>query len=206
MAFQGLSHLAGLRVATPSMILRPLSPCDFDEFIRIHTISEERFAPWMPAPGPGETCADIFNRRLRASRVSDPGCQELRLAALLPGNRLAGLFSLTQIVGGVLQGAFASWYISADAMGIGLGTQGLAALLDAAFAPPPFGAGLHRVQANVIPWNHPSLRIAQKNGMRVEGLAPRYMKIGGHWRDHLMMAKLVEEHTFNFYPPGGIAQ
>lgn len=204
MSFTGLSHLKKLRITTPSMILRPLSTADFDEFIRIHTLSEERFGPWMPALRPGETYADLFERRLKASRVDEPGCTELRLSALLPGDRLAGIFSLTQVVGGVMLGAYASWYISADVMGAGLGTQGLAALMDTAFAPPPAGAGLHRVQANVIPWNQPSIRIALKNGFRVEGLAPRYMKIGGEWRDHLLMAKLSEEHVFNFHPSGGV--
>ena len=96
----------------------------------------------------------------------------------------------------VFQNAYASWSVSADVAGSGLGTEGAQALLDLAFLPHPEGLGLHRVQANIIPANHASIRIAEKTGFRYEGLAKRYLKIGGHWQDHAMYAKLSDEHTF----------
>jgi ribosomal-protein-alanine N-acetyltransferase len=52
------------------------------------------------------------------------------------------------------------------------------------------------VQANIIPGNLPSLRVAQKCGLRREGMAPRYLKIAGQWQDHVMTAKTIEEHDF----------
>ena len=44
-------------------------------------------------------------------------------------------------------------------------------MLDLAFVPEPAGLGLHRVQANIVPANGPSLRVAEKAGFRREGLA-----------------------------------
>ena len=82
----------------------------------------------------------------------------------------------------------------------GLATEGVIAMLDLAFAPEPAGLGLHRVQANIIPHNAPSLRVAEKAGFRREGLALAYLNIAGEWRDHLMFAKLADEHTLRFLP------
>ena len=71
-------------------------------------------------------------------------------------------------------------------------------MLDIAFAAEPRGLGLHRVQANVIPANPASLRVAEKAGMRLEGTAKRYLEIAGVWQDHHMFAKTAEEHTFRY--------
>jgi ribosomal-protein-alanine N-acetyltransferase len=68
------------------------------------------------------------------------------------------------------------------------------ALLDIAFAEVPEGLGLHRVQANIIPRNAPSLRIAEKVGLRRQGLALRCLGIAGQWEDHVMLAMTKEEH------------
>ena len=50
------------------------------------------------------------------------------------------------------------------------------------------------MQANIIPRNLPSIRLAERMGFRLEGLALKYLKIAGEWQDHLMFAKLVDEH------------
>jgi ribosomal-protein-alanine N-acetyltransferase len=121
---------------------------------------------------------------------------QCRLVGCLPDGRLAGFFSLSEIVGGVFQNAYAGWRVSADVAGRGLGTEGVLALLDMAFASRPAGLALHRVQANIIPTNAPSLRVAEKCGLRQEGYAMRYLKIAGRWQDHVMFARTAEEHRF----------
>ncbi len=78
-------------------------------------------------------------------------------------------------------------------MGEGLATEGVRALVSIAFAPEPDGLGLHRVQANIMPGNGASLRVAEKVGFRREGVARRYLRIAGEWEDHAMFALTVEE-------------
>ena len=60
---------------------------------------------------------------------------------------------------------------------------------------------LHRVEAACLPHNEASKGVLRKCGFRYEGLAQRYLKINGKWRDHMQFALLREE----FYPDlGGV--
>ena len=175
------------------MLLRVLTSDDASEFTRVLGVSRAEWAPWTPSAPAGSSDADIFEQELdRAVRGREAGTH-LRLAGFLDDGRLVGLFSLNEIVRGPFQSAYAAWSVSADRMRQGLGTEGVRALLDIAFDDPPGGLGLHRVQANVIPRNAPSLRIAEKVGLRREGLALRYLRIAGNWEDHVMLAVTREE-------------
>jgi ribosomal-protein-alanine N-acetyltransferase len=46
--------------------------------------------------------------------------------------------------------------------------------------------GLHRVEAACQPHNAASRRVLVKVGFAEEGLARRYLKIDGDWRDHVL--------------------
>jgi ribosomal-protein-alanine N-acetyltransferase len=52
--------------------------------------------------------------------------------------------------------------------------------------------GLHRIEANILPRNLRSLRVAEKLGFVNEGLSRRYLCINGVWEDHIHMALLNE--------------
>jgi [ribosomal protein S5]-alanine N-acetyltransferase len=176
------------------MLLRPSEPSDADELMRVFAVSTEEWAPWVPEPEGDPTPNEVIDRHIR--RVSDGAAAgtHLRLTGFLDDGRIAGLFSLNEIVRGAFWSAYAAWSVSADAMGRGLGTEGARALLDIAFTDGPGGLALHRVQANIIPSNARSLRIAEKLGLRREGVALRYLKIAGKWQDHVMFAMTREEY------------
>jgi len=52
---------------------------------------------------------------------------------------------------------------------------------------------LHRIEANIIPRNTPSLRVVEKLGFYNEGLAYKYLKINGRWEDHIHMVVLNDK-------------
>ncbi|MBL8764726.1 MAG: GNAT family N-acetyltransferase [Phycisphaerae bacterium] len=179
------------------LVLRPLRESDRDEFLRVREVSAEFLRPWSPRRQDGESPEEHFRSELARASDAHARAAGLRLAITMPGpesERLIGFLNLNNIVRGVFQSADAGWMLSADALGKGHATAALNGLLDVAFAPEPLGLGLHRVQANIIPENTRSLALAERCGFRREGLARAMLRIAGAWRDHVMTAKLAEEH------------
>jgi ribosomal-protein-alanine N-acetyltransferase len=185
-------------IRTPRLIVRPLSDGDRAVFLRMHELSRAFFAPWSPTVEAARSFDELFDGQLSRTTDGLRTGKDLRVAAFLDDGRLAGLFNLNNIVRGAFRNAYAGWKVGADVARQGVGTEGATALLDLAFEPPPKGLGLHRVQANAVPTNEASLALMRKLGMRYEGLAKRYLNIAGEWRDHVMYAKTVEEHTLTY--------
>jgi ribosomal-protein-alanine N-acetyltransferase len=176
------------------MLVRSLAMDDYDEFVRVHRISEEFFAPWSPLRS--GTYDDIFQAEMSKVEAGRRLGTHYRFVGMLDNGRIAGFFNLGEIVRGVFHNAYAGWKVNVEVARQGYATEGVSALLDFAFAPD--GAALHRIQANVIPTNTPSIRLAEKIGLRREGLAERYLEIAGVWQDHVMFARTAEEHRFTY--------
>ena len=64
---------------------------------------------------------------------------------------------------------------------------------------------LHRVEANIQPDNEASRRVAVANGFRLEGYSPRYLKIGGRWRDHERWCALADARPGDPERPAALA-
>lgn len=187
--------IAFTELRTERLLLRPLREEDRAAFIVYHEKSREHLRPWSPRMPDGVTLDQFFTQQLERSQRGLKDGTVLRLGAfMLAGNALIGMFNLNNIVRGVFECADAGWQVGVEHTGHYLATEGVWALLDVAFAPPPLGLGLHRVQANVIPQNTASLRVAEKCGFRREGLAEKMLRINGAWQDHVMHAKLATEH------------
>jgi ribosomal-protein-alanine N-acetyltransferase len=102
---------------------------------------------------------------------------------------LAGVVNLNEVVRGVFQSAYLGFYVHAAHAGQGVMTVGLEQVLKEAFTVH----GLHRLEANIQPRNSASLRLVRRLGFRREGFSPRYVKIGGRWRDHERWALTKED-------------
>ncbi len=182
-------------IQTARMVLRPLVEADREEFVRVHEVSREHFGAWSPAMPPGQTFEQYFLQQLERTAATERDGTGMRRVGVLVDGTIAGVFNLDQIFRGPFLNCYAGWKVCVEQCGRGLATEGVLGLLDAAFAPEPAGLGLHRVQANVIPSNGASLRVAEKCGFRREGLALRYLQIAGVWQDHVMFGKVAEEHV-----------
>ena len=153
--------------------LRDLAPDDCKEFLLVVRSSREFHRPWVYPP---ETRA-AFNAYLRGTKSG--ACVRL-LICRRSDDRIAGLASLSQIFRGGFQNAYLGFWASAEFAGQGYMTEGLPLVLRHVFKT----LKLHRLEANVQPTNEPSKALIKRCGFRYEGFSPRYLKIGGRWRDH----------------------
>ena len=104
-------------------------------------------------------------------------------------HELIGGVAINNVVRGPFQNGYLGWYLDEAVAGRGYATEAVQLAIHFAFTH----AGLHRVQAAIIPDNAPSLALARRVGLREEGLATRYLQIDGAWRDHLLFAVTTEE-------------
>ncbi len=93
---------------------------------------------------------------------------------------IVGFLNISEIVRGKLQSGYLGYGGVAEFAGRGYLTEALHLLLDEAFRQ----LRLHRLEANIQPGNTASIALARRCGFELEGLSPRYLKIGGRWRDH----------------------
>ena len=91
-----------------------------------------------------------------------------------------GIHIYVPIVRGPLQQAYLGYYAFSPHEGRGYMLEALQLVLRHAFRV----LKLHRIEANIQPGNAPSIALVRAAGFDKEGFSPRYLKIGGRWRDH----------------------
>jgi len=93
---------------------------------------------------------------------------------------LVGVIVLSNIVRGPFQSGYLGYYAFSGFERQGLMAEGLRAVVRHAFRK----LKLHRLEANIQPANAASIALARSCSFVKEGYSPRYLKIGGRWRDH----------------------
>lgn len=153
-----------------------------DAFISMTVGSRSFHEPWVyPATDPSR-----FRGYLeRFEKGNALGFLVLRNA----DSSLLGVININDIVLGGFRCGSLGYYGNAMYAGRGFMSEGLALVLDHAFA----ALNLHRLEANIQPDNAASLALVQRLGFRKEGFSPAFLKIGGVWRDHERWALLSEE-------------
>jgi ribosomal-protein-alanine N-acetyltransferase len=164
------------------VFIRPPVREDRMEFTELMRSSRDFHSPWATAP----TDDDRFAAYLADARRVD---FEAMLLCRREDDAILGFFNLSQIVRRRLQSAYLGYAVGAPFAGQGYMRDGIELVLHHCFTR----LELHRVEANIQPGNHNSLALARGAGFRREGFSPRYLKIGGRWRDHERWAVLVED-------------
>jgi ribosomal-protein-alanine N-acetyltransferase len=93
---------------------------------------------------------------------------------------LAGVVNVSEIVRGPFCSGYLGYYAFAPNDGCGYMFAGMTKVIGLAFGKHR----LHRLEANIQPGNARSIALVHALGFRREGYSPKYLKIGGRWRDH----------------------
>jgi [ribosomal protein S5]-alanine N-acetyltransferase len=161
--------------------LRPMDAADEAAFLRAVRSSRKLHRPWSYLPETSEDFRDMLVRPLGESYLI---CRN-------EDGALAGSATLGHIVFGNLRSAYLGYSAFVPHQHRGFMTEGLELVLRHAFGT----LGLHRVEVNIQPDNARSIALAERLGFRREGYSPRYLKIGGRWRDHVRFAMLADEFS-----------
>lgn len=182
------SHFLNLELETPRFSLRVphenLIPAITDYLLRNRLFLE----PWTP-----RVRADFYREAFQLQKLQQEHQQiiQKRLFKLWIFEKTAspsakqpaalGQISLSNIVWGGFRSCFLGYSIDASSNGQGIATEALQATVRFAFEQ----LKLHRLEANIMPRNLPSIRVVEKLGFVCEGASPKYLKINGNWEDHL---------------------
>jgi hypothetical protein len=124
--------------------------------------------------------------RITRGRAIDAG--PLASARALEG-LTAVLVNVNDIVRGSFQSAYLGYYAFEPFAGRGFLRAGLSLVIARCFGE----LRLHRLEANIQPDNARSIALVKSLGFRLEGFSPRYLKVGGRWRDHERWALLSDD-------------
>jgi [ribosomal protein S5]-alanine N-acetyltransferase len=174
---------AEAQTATDSRVyLRAPQHADRAEFVSLMRASRAFHRPWATAP----TDDEAFDAYLVDSRRPD---FEAMLVCRREDRAILGFFNLSHITRGSLQSAYLGYAVGSTFARQGYMREGIELVLSEAFLT----LRLHRIEANIQPGNHASISLARGAGFAREGFSPRYLKIGGRWRDHERWAILAED-------------
>jgi [ribosomal protein S5]-alanine N-acetyltransferase len=164
-------------------VIRPLRPDDAAELATLYRANREFLAPFEPVRP-----ESFFTAAGQRERIGERACDGLHQFAILDGGEIAGAINLFGIVWGGLESGAIGYWVDATRNGRGLATGAVGDILRYAFHE----VRLHRIEAATLVDNAPSRRVLQKNGFEQIGLARRYLRIAGDWRDHVLFQRLSD--------------
>jgi ribosomal-protein-alanine N-acetyltransferase len=179
------------RIETDRLILRTGTAHDALRVLEYFERNRTFLGPYEPAQPP-----DFYTKPwLKKMILNDARAREaeeaLRFWLFLKEEpeTVIGSVRFSAVVRGAFQSCFLGYRLDGDLEGRGYMTEALKASIPYAFQQ----LRLHRIEANVMPWNIASRRVLVKLGFREEGLAKRYLKINGKWEDHVHFAMTTED-------------
>jgi [ribosomal protein S5]-alanine N-acetyltransferase len=168
--------------------LQPLAESNAEELLALRIANRGFFEQWEPV----RTDVDFALEAVRAEiaeSISMKARDEAYVFGIFAGGALVGRIALSAVFRRAWQNANLGYYVAREHNGKGYATEAVRLTVGYAFGE----AGLHRVQAAVIPRNAASARVVVKAGLRLEGRALRYLRINGAWEDHDIYAVTADE-------------
>jgi len=189
--------MALLRAATPGdigpvieterVVLRAPQMSDYPAWAELRATSRNFLVPWEPLWAPDELSRASFRRRVR-HYLRDMR-EDMGYALFVydtQSTALVGGITLCNVRRGVTQSCTLGYWVGAAHAKQGYMTAAVRAVVPFVFD----SLELHRLEAACLPTNTASMRLLERVGFTREGLARRYLRINGDWRDHVLYALL----------------
>jgi [ribosomal protein S5]-alanine N-acetyltransferase len=165
-------------------VIRPVRPEDGEELAALYLANRDFLAPFEPVRPP-----DFFTAEGQRERLARQLDGETHPFAIVDDGAIAGTINLFHIMRESLQSGTIGYWIDHRRNGRGLATGAVGEILSYAFGE----LELHRVEAATLVDNVSSQRVLEKNGFERIGLARRFLRINGEWRDFFLFQRLADD-------------
>ena len=164
-------------------MIRPVRPEDAAELAALYAANREFLAPYEPVRP-----ADFFTAAGQRERLERQLADDTHPFAILDGDAIAGTINLFHIVRESLQSCTIGYWIDGARNGRGLATGAVEDVVAYAFGE----LALHRVEAATLLDNIASQRVLEKAAFERIGVARRFLRINGEWRDFVLFQRVAD--------------
>lgn len=175
------------RPAPAGVALRLVTPDDAPALAALVLANRDFLAPYEP-----ERDDAYFTEEVQLRAVETALERYARGASVpllvLEHDQVVGRLTVDDVVRGAFQSAHLGYWVSEHVGGRGVATAAVALAVRLATEE----LALHRLQADTLPDNARSQQVLLHNDFERIGYAPRYIRIAGRWRDHVLFQRLAE--------------
>lgn len=177
-------------LTTQRLLLRIALPGMVDEILDFRIRNRAFLKPWLPLQIEQAFHRDFYLDFLKSEEKEWKAGRTFRFLVSLQEDpdRIIGDIRFSSVIRGAFQNTFLGYVQDEHACGHGYMQEALTKGIWYMFALEE----LHRVQANIMPSNMPSLKLVERIGFQEVGYSPRYLNINGEWEDHKHFALLNE--------------
>ena len=174
-----------LELHTERLVLKVLDASYASRVLDYLIRNREFFKEWNPAAAEAMFTLPFQQQRLEDDLALMRAGVMLRLHLFERDgagyDTVIGDLAFNNIVRGAFQSCHLGYKIDRRQLNKGFMTEALRRAIAYVFDE----LKLHRIEANIMPRNDRSRRVAEKLGFAEEGLAHKYLKIDGAWEDHI---------------------
>lgn len=178
-------------IETEHLLLKSIDETYCQEVLDYLTRNQSFFTPWSPLMPDSFYTLEFQKKALKEKQKLVAEGKEIRFHIFKKGsqyNHIVGDIVFSNIIRGVFCSCFLGYKIDKAEANKGYMHEALRSAIEYVFTI----AKLHRIEANVMPHNAPSIKLLEKLGFAREGYSRKYLKINGKWEDHLRYARLNE--------------
>lgn len=170
---------------TERLCLAVLDETNAEHVLRYYEENRHFLNPFEPKRVESFYTLEGKRLELRLEREALNRGEAIRFYLMLKGeSEIIGTIALTNIIKGAFKSCYLGYKLSEKHVSKGYMKEALRAVIEYGFNT----LGLHRIEANVMPTNKPSIAVVKGLGFSEEGLSRKYLKINGKWEDHLRFA------------------
>jgi ribosomal-protein-alanine N-acetyltransferase len=173
---------------TTTVGIRPARTEDAATLAALYRENRDHLAPFEPVRDEEFFTAEGQARRL-AGLLADHEQGRAHPYVIEVDGELAGRITVTNVVLGPFRSGSLGYWVAADAVGRGVATSAVRQVVDDCFT----NHGLHRLEAGTLVDNLASQKVLERTGFTLIGRAPRYLRIAGQWRDHLLFQRVADD-------------